>query len=135
MPNFQAFICWLFYWLLMLYVTITTYLKIIPVPELIQKLMWQLFAAMMSWAMSWVGCLLKKSELCRKLATSSKNLWYSHSLNFHVSGSTKSVCKQPTQLIVELNSSLWHIIVATNTCQLILCNRMYLCKTVSNLLN
>ena len=31
--------------------------------------------------------------------------------NFHVSGSTKSVCKQPTQVIIELNSSLRHIIV------------------------
>ena len=29
----------------------------------------------------------------------------------YVSGSTESVCKQPTQLIVQLNSSLRHIIV------------------------
>ena len=31
--------------------------------------------------------------------------------NFHVSGSPESVSKQPTQLIVELISSLRHIIV------------------------
>ena len=41
----------------------------------------------------------------------SQNLCYSHSLNFHVSGSPESGSKQPTQLIVELNSSLRHIIV------------------------
>ena len=32
-------------------------------------------------------------------------------LNFHVSGSTEFVSKQPSQLIVQLNSSLRHIIV------------------------
>jgi hypothetical protein len=41
----------------------------------------------------------------------SQNFCYSHSLNFHLSGSTKFVGKQPTQLIVQLNSSLRHIIV------------------------
>ena len=39
------------------------------------------------------------------------NVIWSHSLIFHISGSIESVSKQPTQLIVELNSSLWHIIV------------------------
>ena len=64
---------------------------------------------------SWVGCFLNDSELfyliCRKYPNPSQNFCYSHSLNFHVSGSTKSVSKQPTQLIVKLNSSLGHIIV------------------------
>ena len=41
----------------------------------------------------------------------SQNFCYSHSLNFHVSGSPESISKQPTQLIGELNSSLQHIIV------------------------
>ena len=49
--------------------------------------------------------------LCRKQPNLSQNFCYSHSLNFHLSGSTKSVSKQPTQLIVQLNSSLRHIIV------------------------
>ena len=40
-----------------------------------------------------------------------KNFHYSDSLNFHVSGSTQSVSKEPTQLIIELNSSLRLIIV------------------------
>ena len=42
----------------------------------------------------------------RKLTNPSQNFCYSHSLNFHVSDSPKSVSKQPTQLIVELNSPL-----------------------------
>jgi hypothetical protein len=40
-----------------------------------------------------------------------ENCLYSNSLNFHVSGSPESISKQPTQLIVEFNSSLMHIIV------------------------
>ena len=35
----------------------------------------------------------------------------SHSLNFHVSGSTESGSRQPTQYMAELNSTLQHIIV------------------------
>ena len=45
----------------------------------------------------------------------SQNFCYPHSLNFHLSGSTLSVSKIPTQLIVQLNSSLWHIIVTLVT--------------------
>ena len=41
----------------------------------------------------------------RKKPNPSQNFSYSHSLNFHLSG------KQPTQIIVQLNSSLRHIIV------------------------
>ena len=55
--------------------------------------------------------LLKNSELFILLAKSFSNFCYSHSLDFHVSGSPESVSKQPTQLIFELNLSLWHIIV------------------------
>ena len=42
--------------------------------------------------------------ICRKEPNPSQNLCYSHSLNFYVyvSGSPKSVSKQPTQLIVKL---------------------------------
>ena len=69
----------------------------------------------LSWMMSWVGCLPTDSEFflsyLQKIAKSYQNFCYSHSLNFHVSGSPKFVSKQPTQLIVKLNSSLWHIIV------------------------
>ena len=49
--------------------------------------------------------------ICRKQPNPSQNFCYSHSLNLHVSGSPESVSKQPTQLIVELNSSLRLIIV------------------------
>ena len=41
----------------------------------------------------------------------SQNFCYSHSLSFHVSGSPEFVSKQPTQLIVQLNPSLRHIVV------------------------
>ena len=50
----------------------------------------------LSSTMSWVGCSLKDSELFVLFAENSQI----HSLNFHVSGSTKSVSKQPTQLII-----------------------------------
>ena len=80
------------------------------------NLLWQLCAAMMSW----VGCLLKDSDLysliCRKQPNPSQKFCYSHSLNFHISGSTYSVSKQPTKLINQLNSSLWHIIVTYIPC-------------------
>ena len=36
----------------------------------------------------------------RKQPNPSQNFCYSHFLNFHVSGSTESVSKQPTQLII-----------------------------------
>jgi hypothetical protein len=36
----------------------------------------------------------------RKYPNPSQHFCYSYSLNFHVPGSTESVCKQPTQLIV-----------------------------------
>ena len=52
---------------------------------------------------------------CRKQPNPSQNFCYSHSLNFHLSGSTLSVSKIPTQLIVQLNSSLRHIIVTLVT--------------------
>ena len=42
---------------------------------------------------------------------SSQNFSNSNSLKFHLSGNTESISKQPTQLIVQLNLSLWHIIV------------------------
>ena len=71
--------------------------------------MWQLCAAMMSWVRCWVGCLLKDSELFILFAENSQIL-LKISVNFHVSGSTWSVSKLPTQLIVQLNSSLWQII-------------------------
>ena len=45
--------------------------------------------------------------ICKKWPNPSQNFFYSHYLNFHVPGSTKSVSKQPTQLTIELNSSLW----------------------------
>ena len=58
----------------------------------------------LSSTMSWVGCLQTDSELfyliCRKRTNPSQNFCYSHSLNFHVSGSTEFVSKQPTQLII-----------------------------------
>ena len=58
--------------------------------------------------MSWICCLLTDSERFILFAENSpKDLSYSHSLNFRVSGSTKFISKQPTQLIIELNSSLW----------------------------
>ena len=37
---------------------------------------------------------------CRKQPNPSQNFCYSHSLNFHLSGSPGSVSKQPTQLII-----------------------------------
>ena len=49
--------------------------------------------------------------LCRKQPNPSQNFCYSHFLNFELSGSTLSVSKQPTQIIVQLNSSLCYIIV------------------------
>ena len=55
--------------------------------------------------MSWVGFLLKYSEFFILLAENSQillkiSVTYSHSLNFHFSGNTLSVSKQPTQLII-----------------------------------
>ena len=41
---------------------------------------------------------------CRKQPNPSQNFFYSHSLNFHLSGSPGSVSKQPTQLIVEAHN-------------------------------
>ena len=65
--------------------------------------------------MSWVGYLLKHSELFISFAENSQILFKIYVIpilfNFPLSGSTLSVSKQPTQLIVWLNSSLRHIIV------------------------
>ena len=44
--------------------------------------------------------------ICRKWPNPAQNFCYSHSLNFHLSGSTESVGKQPTQLIAKINLSL-----------------------------
>ena len=70
--------------------------------------------------------------ICRKHPNPPQNLCYSHSLIFHISGSLESVSKQPTRLIVELNSSLWHIIVTQvmNVCFKIQC---YFCFLQSGL--
>ena len=67
----------------------------------------------LSSTISCVGCLLPDSELFILFAENSQILLkiYSHSLNFHVSGSPEYVSKQTTQLIVELNSLLRYIIV------------------------
>ena len=50
----------------------------------------------------------------RKQPNPSQNFCYSYFLSFRASGSTKSVSKQLTQLIVELNSSLKQIIVTNH---------------------
>ena len=67
----------------------------------------------LSSTLSWVGCLLPDSKLFILFAESSQNpsqnFCYSHSLKFHLSGSTKSVSKQPTQLNVQL-------IIAAHNC-------------------
>ena len=66
--------------------------------------------------MSWVGCLLKDSELFVLFAENSQ-IFLKISvipilLTFmYLSSGTKSISKQPTQAIVQLNSSLRHIIV------------------------
>ena len=54
-------------------------------------------AAMMSSVRQWVEF---KIFYPRKWPNTSQNFCYSHSLNFHISGSTESVSKQPTQLII-----------------------------------
>ena len=66
--------------------------------------------------MSLIGCLLHTRFrtfylIYGKYPNPSQNFYYSQSLNFHISGSPEYVSKQPTQLIVELNLSMWHIIV------------------------
>ena len=57
--------------------------------------------------MRWVGCLLKDSELFVLFAENSQILLKISVIpilfTFMYFGSTKSVSKQPTQLIVELN--------------------------------
>ena len=76
------------------------------------NLLWQLCAAMMSWDRQWVELVVYYSELFILFAENSQILLkISHSLNFHVSGNLEFVSKQPTQLIIKLNSSLRHIIV------------------------
>ena len=58
----------------------------------------------LSSTMSWVGCLLTDSELfilfAENIQIYSQNFCHSHYLNFHISGSTEPVIKQPTQLII-----------------------------------
>ena len=65
--------------------------------------------------MSLIGCLLKDSELFILFAEKSQILLKISIipilLTFILSGSTSSVSKQPTQLIVQHNSLLRHIIV------------------------
>ena len=60
-----------------------------------------------------VTIMCRNDELSSTISENSQILLkiYSHSLNFHVSGSPEYVSKQPTQLIVELNSLLRYIIV------------------------
>ena len=82
-------------------------------------ILWQLCAAMMSWVQQWVVLVVYYQiqnflSYLQKIAKSFSNFCYSHSLNFQISGSPESVSKQPTQVIVEFNSSLWHIIVTHN---------------------
>ena len=67
----------------------------------IHTCMWQLCAAMMSWVR-----FAENSQILYN-----QNFYNSNFLSFHLSGSTESVSKEPTQLIVQLKSSLWHIIV------------------------
>ena len=60
---------------------------------------------------SWVGCLLTDSELFISFTENSQILLKMSGIPIlltfmYVSGSPESVSKQPTQLIVELNSSL-----------------------------
>ena len=75
---------------------------------------WVEFKDELSSRTSWVGCLLKDSVLFVLFAENSQILLKISVIpilfNFHVSGSTKSVSKQPTQLIVDLNLALWYII-------------------------
>ena len=47
------------------------------------------------------------AHFCFILFAENSQILLKISLNFYVSGSTESVSKQPTQLIVELKSSLW----------------------------
>ena len=58
----------------------------------------------------------------QKIANPSQNFCYFYSLNFHASGSTKSVGKQPTQLII----ALLHIIVTDDRIWAILFWALYL---------
>ena len=69
----------------------------------------------LSWTISWVGYLLKDSDLFILFAENSQILLKISvipiCLTFHLFGSTLSVSKQQTQLIIRLKSSLRHIIV------------------------
>ena len=72
--------------------------------------------------MSSVGCFLKDSELFTLLAENSQILLKISVIHIlltfiYLVSSTSSVSKQPTQLIVQLNSSLWHIIVTLLYCK------------------
>ena len=74
---------------------------------LFNQQLWQLCAAMMSWVQRWLSWFFTKGFrafclTCRKKWNPSQNFLYSHSF-MYLSGST--------ELIVELNSSLPHIIV------------------------
>ena len=65
--------------------------------------------------MSCIGCLLKDSELFVLFVENSQILLKISVipilLTFIYLVALKSFSKQPTQLIVELNSSLWHMFV------------------------
>ena len=63
--------------------------------------------------MSWVGYLLKDSEIFILFAENrpnpSQNFCYSHSFNSTVSGSSESVSKQPTQTWLIIVAHSYHI--------------------------
>ena len=81
-------------------------------------LLWQLCATMMGCVEDELSWLFTKNSFLsylQKIAESFSKFLLFPFLNFHVSGSPESNSKQPTQLIVELNSSFRHIIVTQVT--------------------
>ena len=84
--------------------------------DLLVRHLWQLWTAMMSLTMSWVGCLQKDSELFILFARNSQILLKISVipilLIFIYLVALNLLIKQPTQLIVQLNSSFRRIIVS-----------------------
>ena len=57
------------------------------------------------------------TDSSKKLSQDRLSFFCCNNLTFHVSGSPESVSEQQTQLILQLNSSLWHIIVTYHICR------------------
>ena len=80
----------------------------------LRRQLWQLFAAMMSWVGQWVELVVYYRIQCyqnvRRMGITEilRRIWLFSANKIKIS---ESVSKQPTQLIVQLNSSLRHIIV------------------------